>query len=135
MKVVAVLCLMMVSCAYEEANIPKAIAAVTSDTETQQFLGTVKVEYVAWASSVCGGPILGSDLRLHNAMGCYHSEDNSIIVATMNHDATQERPNYPAFRYPDEIQMTLQHEMTHAVQYHKYHRTWHPIERTTPPEK
>ena len=124
MKTLATLTLLLASsCAFNQTNVQKCLSAAAKDTEMQAYLAGIPVSYVAFVS--CDGPTFGNDGRMHENMGCYDPNKNTIEVATVYTDGL----GRVIFRYEDQIEDSLIHELIHAAQYKKTGHMWHPVER------
>ncbi len=107
------------SCAFENANIPRAIAMTTDDVEMQKYLATIPVSFVGMPE--CNGAELGKDMKMYYSVGCYYPNENRIEVAIVDRNKNFE------WLYQDQIEETLRHEYCHVIQFKQTKTTWHDI--------
>ena len=132
MKFLVLLILVVSSaCAYEEANMEKCRATATSDPAMQSYLATIPVKFTS--GMACYDYDVGElnlvTQQIDHPNGCYISKENRIEVTTVNWN------KHPIeFRYQSDVERTLVHEYTHAIQLKTTGKMWHPIESLIPPK-
>jgi len=146
MRKMFLFCFVLIGCAPIIHNSVKVMDSVSQCQAQKNYLATVKVTFVA-GMPFCPGEMQtegGRFVYRPYALGCYHSSDNSIEVATVNWD----KPGYSLdgegkvgrdfispWLYEDEVEETLAHEYVHALQYWSAGKTWHPADIESLPTK